>query len=203
MVASEVNDNEVEKSLEGMVVGEDGLTRKFEYMPGVFLVPRVKEIAPYEKVAIHVASGSDWVSIGAIFFLLGMTFLDVILRAAFNAPFAGTYDWTRYIMVLAVAFGMPICTMNEEHVNIDVLFRRFPEKIQNVLIWFNYVITCFFLYLLITQNWFQGDFNQTTGQTSVGVPWPTYPFYYFIAIGYACMFLVVIAKMINLGRGIK
>jgi TRAP-type C4-dicarboxylate transport system permease small subunit len=203
MAALRVPGDGFEESVNEGVLDTDEVAGKFEYVPGIFLVPRVKEIAKYEKAAIKVAVWSDWLSVGAIFFLLGMTFLDVLLRALFKAPFSGTYDWTRYIMVFAVAFGMPICTMNEEHVGIDLLFRKFPNMGQNVLHWFNYAVTCFFLYILITENWYQGNFNQMTGQTSSGVPWPTYPFYYFIATGFICMLFIVIVKMINLGRGIK
>ncbi len=66
-----------------------------------------------------------------------------------------------------------------------------------------YVVVAFMLVIYITQDWVQGIFNATTGQTSIGVPWPTYPFYYFIAIGFACMLVIVVVKAINLARGVK
>jgi TRAP-type C4-dicarboxylate transport system permease small subunit len=176
---------------------------KVQYFPGVFLAPRVQEIPKYEKAAFRVAYWSDWVSMGAMIFLLVMTFLDVILRALFNAPFTGTYDWTRYLMVLIATFGMPLCTMNDEHVSIDVLVRRFPDKVRQGLLWLNYAVVVFILYIFISQDWTQGVLNKATGQTSVGVPWPTYPFYYFIAIGFACMLAVVVVKIANLARGVK
>ncbi|MCL2110776.1 MAG: TRAP transporter small permease [Clostridiales bacterium] len=188
---------------EEAVVDEDEINPRFEYYPGVFLTPRVKEVPIYENVAARVASWSSWISMGAIIFLLGMTFLDVILRALFSAPFPGTYDWTRYLMVLIASFGMPLCTMNDEHVCIDFLVRRLPDRIQTGLAWFGYALAVLVLSIYVSQSWEQGTFNASIGQTSVGVPWPTYPFFYFISIGFACMLGIVVVKMINLGRGVK
>ena len=176
---------------------------RYEYIPGIYLTPRVQEIPRYEKAAIQLAIGSDWVSMGAMMFLLVMTFIDVIMRALFKMPFSGTYDWTRYLMVLIATFGMPICTMNDEHVSIDILVRRFPGGLQKALSWLCYGIVVFVLVIYISQGWVQGAFNATIGQTSIGVPWPTYPFYYFIAIGFACMLGIVCIKIINLARGVK
>ena len=182
---------------------DDDIIQRFEYYPGVFLTPRVKEVPVYEKGAARLASWSAWISMGAILYLLGMTFYDVLMRSMFGMPFTGSYDWTRYLMVLIATFGMPICTMNDEHVCIDFFVRKLPDLLQTALAWFGYAIAVFMLYIYISQSWIQGSFNATTGQTAVGVPWPTYPFYYFISIGFACMLGIVCIKMINLGRGVK
>ena len=176
---------------------------RLQYYPGVFLMPRAAEVPVYEKAAFRVASWSCWASMGAILFLLGMTFADVILRTLFNSPFPGTYDWTRYMMILIATFGMPLCTMNDDHVCIDFLVRKMPQRAQQGLAWLGYCVAVFVLYLYISQNWVQAQFNFMTMQTSVGVPWPNFPFYYFIAVGFACMLGIVGVKMANLGRGVK
>ena len=173
---------------------------KFQYYPGVFLKPRVQEIPVYEKAVFRVSSWSCWVSMGAILFLLGMTFLDVLLRALFKMPFSGTYDWTRYLMIMIATFGMPLCTMNEDHVCVDFLVNKMPTRVQQGLTWLGYCIAVFVMYLYISQNLVQAQFNFITMQTSVGVPWPNFPFYYFIAFGFACMLSVIGVKMANLGR---
>jgi TRAP-type C4-dicarboxylate transport system permease small subunit len=175
---------------------------RIEYMPGVFLTPRTT-IPKYEKVGMGIAYWSNWLSIAPMMVLLVMTFVDVLLRTVFSNPLSGVFDWTRYIMVLVATFGMPLCAMNDEHVSIDLLTRLMPNVIQNILAWMNYILVLGYMYFLITENIRQAIFNKTIGQTSTGVPWPTYPFYYFIAFGFACMLLIVIVKMIDLARGVK
>jgi TRAP-type C4-dicarboxylate transport system permease small subunit len=181
---------------------QDGLDMRVEYMPGVFLLPR-PYIPKYEKAGMWVAYLSDWLSIAAIFFLLCMTFLDVTLRTLFSAPISGVYDWTRYVMVFVAVFGMPLCAMNDEHVCIDVLTKNFPIKVQDALAWLNYALVVFYFGLIITESWKQAGFNKLLGQSNAGVPWPTYPFCWFVSVGFACMLAVIFVKIINHARGIK
>ena len=191
---------DLEEETRNFVEGE--LEARYEYRPGMYLAVK-RHIPKYEKGAIQIAFWSNWISMAGILVLLVLTFADVFLRTFFNTGINGTYDFTRYIMVLVATFGMPLCAMNDEHVCIDVLTRLFPQKIQTALFWFNFVIVVIYLILQIVENWKQGMANSLTGQTDVGVPWPTYPFYYFIAIGFAAMLAIVFVKMINLARGIK
>jgi TRAP-type C4-dicarboxylate transport system permease small subunit len=202
-MSDESNPTPDDLAVTNSVSNEEGAyAKRVEYMPGVFLTPRVT-VPKYENVGMGIAYLADWVSITAILFLLGMTFLDVLLRTVFSHPLSGVYDWTRYLMVFVALFGMPLCAMNDEHVSVDILVKQFPDKVQTALSWMNYALVVFYLYILITENWKQAGFNATIGQSSAGVPWPTYPFYYFVSIAFACMLAVVVVKMINLARGVK
>ena len=194
----------IELDIHNLPLGDDGdgYGERVEYLPGVYLSGRIR-IPAYEKAAIHFSRYTSWISIGALAVLLGMTFLDVILRTVFNSGVTGAYDYTRYFMILIAVFALPLTTVNDEQVAIDVLASHFPEKAQSVLVWLNFVLVVGYTYLLITQNWKQAAVAKMAGHIDHNVIWPVYPFFYLLAIGFAAMLLVVIVKIVNQGRGVK
>lgn len=64
----------------------------------------------------------------ALFFLMVMTFCDVILRSTINAPIEAATELTRMSMAILVFSVMPVMSFQGGHINVDLLdglFNRF------------------------------------------------------------------------------
>ena len=57
----------------------------------------------------------------ALFFLMVMTFCDVVLRSAFNAPIEAATELTRMAMAVIVFSVMPVMSARGEHISVDLL----------------------------------------------------------------------------------
>ncbi|UWQ92372.1 TRAP transporter small permease [Rhodobacteraceae bacterium M382] len=74
----------------------------------------------------------------ALFLLMAMTFADVILRSAFNAPIEAATELTRLLMALIVFSALPMISFQGHHIAVDLLdglFARFRlERARDVAI---------------------------------------------------------------------
>ena len=74
----------------------------------------------------------------AIFALMVLTFCDVVLRSAFNAPIEAATELTRITMAIVVFSALPIVSARDEHITVDLadpIFRRFRlERLRDGLV---------------------------------------------------------------------
>lgn len=57
----------------------------------------------------------------ALFSLMLLTFADVVLRSAFNAPIEVAADMTRLLMAIMVFAVLPVLSAQGKHVSVDLL----------------------------------------------------------------------------------
>ncbi|MBC6442347.1 MAG: TRAP transporter small permease [Rhodobacteraceae bacterium] len=56
-----------------------------------------------------------------LFFLMTMTFMDVLLRSAFNSPIAASTELTRFSMAIIVFSSLPVLSGRGGHIRVDLL----------------------------------------------------------------------------------
>ena len=73
----------------------------------------------------------------ALFFLMAMTFADVILRSVFNDPIESATELTRLLMAIIVFSSLPIVSWNGKHIVIDLLdhyFSKAMSRVRNIFV---------------------------------------------------------------------
>lgn len=65
----------------------------------------------------------------ALFALMVMTFSDVIMRSAFNAPIEAATELTRMLMAIMVFSVMPVMSARGEHIAVDLLDGLFVNPV--------------------------------------------------------------------------
>ena len=68
-----------------------------------------------------------------LFAMMALTFVDVVLRYAFNAPLRGSFEITELMMVVLIVAGLPLVSRNEEHVVLDVFDHLMPPALHRLL----------------------------------------------------------------------
>lgn len=72
-----------------------------------------------------------------LFAMMGLTFIDVVLRYVFNAPLRGAFEVTELLMVMLIYSGLPLVSRHDEHVTTDLLDRYMPaagRRVQHVIV---------------------------------------------------------------------
>lgn len=62
-----------------------------------------------------------WLACATLFTLMAMTFADVILRSAFNAPIEAATELTRLFMAIIVFSVLPVLSARGGHIVVDLL----------------------------------------------------------------------------------
>lgn len=70
----------------------------------------------------------------ALIVLVAVTFLGVIMRYFFNAPFVWLEEVQLLCFIWLIFFGSPVVVRNGGHVAIDIVVDMMPEKLAKIVI---------------------------------------------------------------------
>lgn len=73
--------------------------------------------------------------VGAVvlFAMMGLTFVDVVLRYLFNKPVRGAFEITELLMVVLIYAGLPLVSRNDMHVTTDLVDRYLSRPVKRAL----------------------------------------------------------------------
>jgi TRAP-type C4-dicarboxylate transport system permease small subunit len=112
-----------------------------------------------------------------------LTTADVIGRYFFNSPVLGAYEITEYLMLIMVFSFLALAQSAKAHISVDIVFNRLPAGLRHVLERFNHLV-CLLMMLLVTWMSLQRIWElRRTGEASVLLKIPDYPFAAFLVIG--------------------
>ena len=127
-----------------------------------------------------------------------LTACDVSMRYFFGSPIDGAFDVTEYLMVVVFAFALPYCTIQKDHVKVDILTERFPKKLRVFIDAFTTAIS-FILFSILTWQTLvssQGQFEDHIVSSVLLIP--RYPFYALLFFGYLCFAVILLAELFAL-----
>jgi TRAP-type C4-dicarboxylate transport system permease small subunit len=136
----------------------------------------------------------------ALTVMMGLTVLDVLLRAA-SFPFVGTFEIVSLLMGVVIAFGIPQVSLDKGHVYMEFLIERLSLKNKNLMNTFTRIL-CIFLFACIAYNMIKiGARFHASGEVSPTIKIPFYPLPYAVSV---CCFLecfVFVFDIVTIWRG--
>jgi TRAP-type C4-dicarboxylate transport system permease small subunit len=149
---------------------------------------------------------SVYTGVAGMFTLLIMmlfTTFDVIGRSFFRTPIIGSYELTRYMLVIVVLLGIPYTQQVEGNVRITLFVSRLSPKVRVIL---DIVITllglAFFL-LIAWGGWLETVSSFRGGGVSDMLRIPEWPFRLLISVGAFLLSLELLLKMITSAGELK
>ncbi len=133
----------------------------------------------------------------ALFFMMALTFVDVIGRYLFNSPVVGGLELTEFSMAIVIFLGLVLLTSDEGHVTVDLLDSFIPDKvkvIQKVII---NLLNLIVMGVISWQLWIKAKDFAEYGDRTEFLMIPLSPLIIFMSImtGLSCLILFFI--MIN------
>jgi TRAP-type C4-dicarboxylate transport system permease small subunit len=148
-------------------------------------------------LAIPAAKLLNYIAAGFLACMMILTAIDVFLRYAFDRPVPGSFEMTQFMMPIVIAFGFAYCALEKGHVKVELLTARLPKRAQAIM---NSMASLIFLgmFLLISwQSWVRAKGMMDSGQTSLVLYIPVYPFVLAVAVGSAALCLVVMRDLFS------
>jgi TRAP-type C4-dicarboxylate transport system permease small subunit len=129
----------------------------------------------------------------ALFALMVMTFCDVVLRSAFNAPIEAASELTRVLMAIIVFSVLPVMSATGGHISVDLtdgLFARFRlDRLRNVVLY----IACGIMLIWPAQRvWVLAERARDYGDVTEYLNLPLFYVGWFIAVSVWITALVLI-----------
>ncbi len=126
---------------------------------------------------------------GILIFMILLTFTNIVLRQVW-VPVRGTYEIMGFAGAVLIALAMGITQKKKEHIRVDILFNKFPDKTKKILSAINAGICCAFFSV---SGWYVAKKAYTlyeTGEVSETLRIVYYPCTYAVAAG--CFLLAAV-----------
>jgi TRAP-type C4-dicarboxylate transport system permease small subunit len=125
----------------------------------------------------------SYIGNAALAFMMLLTTVDVVGRYFFNSPVLGAYEITEYLMLIMVFSFLALAQSKKAHINVDIVFNRLPARLQRAFERFNHIV-CLLMMILITWKSAERIMElKKTGEASLLLKIPDYPFAIFLVIG--------------------
>lgn len=143
-----------------------------------------------------------WVAGAAIVVMMVLTCADVVLRY-FRYPIPGTYELVCFLGALAVGFAMAHTSVQQGHVAVSVIIQLLPPRVRSGV---SCVTTSFSFIFFALIGWqsirYAGQLH-ASGEVSLTLQLPFYPFVYGIGISAWAVCLILLARFLeDLGKAV-
>jgi TRAP-type C4-dicarboxylate transport system permease small subunit len=132
----------------------------------------------------------------AIVLMMLLTCADVLLRFI-RRPIPGTYELVCFLGAVAVAFAMAHTTVERGHVAVELIVNRLPNWIQGLIGFFTGTFGFILFALIAWRAVLYGNSLRATGEVSLTLMLPFYPFVYGIGFSAAAVCLVLLTDLVK------
>jgi TRAP-type C4-dicarboxylate transport system permease small subunit len=136
-----------------------------------------------------------------LFAIMTVTVVDVVGRYALNAPLHGGYEMIQVGMAFLVFFMVPVLTMRDGDIRIEIFQTILPERVRPAL---QLVSTAISLVVIVGFCWFllrRGMSFVSSGETTSTLRVPLAPLAFFIAASWAASAAAATMRLFSLLRG--
>jgi TRAP-type C4-dicarboxylate transport system permease small subunit len=131
-----------------------------------------------------------------LFFMMALTFFDVVGRYLLNKPIRGAFEVTELGLVVLIFAGLPLVSHADEHVTMDFIDRILPPRLQRAWVRAMHAVCAAIMFFLAWQVWLKAakiaGYGDTTDVLRIGIG----PFVYFMALMIGLTGVVHLFKMV-------
>ncbi|HHV59101.1 MAG TPA: TRAP transporter small permease [Clostridiaceae bacterium] len=123
--------------------------------------------------------------------------LNVIMRAVFKNPILGTYEYAGFLTAIIVSFGLAWCAIQNGHIAIDIIIKRFSKWTQNVV---DAVSNSIMTVLIGMSAWGLFSYAASLARSGEVSPTSQTPLFYFVflsAISFMILDCTILVKAVR------
>ena len=157
----------------------------------------IKEIESVDKILEKIFRPIGQVGILAIVAMMLVVVFDVVGRYFFNRPIIGATEIVQILNILLSFFALIWCTLEKEHIKVDILENIIPPKVKKPSDTVYYLLGVGFYSLICIQNAkiTYGYFFKEGKTVVLGIP--LLPVYSIISITCGCVAILLLFAVIR------
>ena len=161
-----------------------------------------------ENVSKRIAKAFYIVAGAAIVVMMLLTVFDVAMRLCVTLnqshgwvflghfkPIAGTYELVGFLGSMAVAFAMAHTSIKKGHVSVSLIVRLLPPRLQAAIRGMTGMGALIFFALIVWQSMVYANHLIDSGEVSLTLQLPFYPFVWGIGLGAFAVCLVLLVDL--------
>ncbi|NKC11928.1 MAG: TRAP transporter small permease subunit [Gammaproteobacteria bacterium] len=120
------------------------------------------------KIVRLITRVLEWLGAAVLAAMMALTFIDVLGRYLFSAPVPGGFEITELLLAAMIYFGLPLITLRDGHITVDLLEGLFPGWLRELRDRFvSLLVTVALGYIAWRLFGKAGDFVHYNDQTAV------------------------------------
>lgn len=150
-----------------------------------------------DKVRNIIEALEDWISglliAGGLLTLL----VQVIMRYLLHLPTTWHDEIARYLIIWGVLIGSSVAIRDNQHIQVDILYKVFPKSWQRWINFFANLVTMFFFIFMIYYGVLLVEEKMTSGQKSTG-EFPLWFIYLILPLSGIMMAVRTLVKLVQI-----
>ena len=155
-----------------------------------------------ERFLLTVTNILNRVASVSVIIMMFLTCADVILRY-FRCPIPGTYEMVGLLGSIFVSFSLAKTSLDNGHIAVDFFFQKLPMPARRVIESTNILISTVLFGFITWYSFFYAIDLKRTGEVSMTLQIPVYPFVLGISLGCAMLCIVLVLQLATIGLTIR
>ncbi len=152
-----------------------------------------------ERWVQNTAKGISYIAGASVLVMMLLTCADVVLRL-FAHPIPGTYELIGFLGALLISFSMAYTSVERSHIAVEIFVTRLPRRVQSAIEGFVSLISVVLFGIIAWQSQVYAMDLKQSGEISLTLGIPVYPFVAGIAIGCGFLCLVLLFDVAKSAR---
>jgi TRAP-type C4-dicarboxylate transport system permease small subunit len=153
-------------------------------------------IEQVDKTVTWASKKLDIIAGIALVAMMALVFGNVLSRAVWR-PIMGTYEVTAFLASMTISFALANCAANKGHIALTLFVDRLPRRVQA---FFDTIVSILGAALYLVLAWQVSKYAtqmKGTGEVSLTMEIPFFPFIYGVAFGLLMLSLVLLVNIFN------
>ncbi len=138
-----------------------------------------------------------FVGMSVVVLMVALTAGDAVMRSFFNRPITGASEASEFMLTIMIFFGLAYTAMEKGHIEVDLLFSKFPKRVQPFL---NILTSFISLVIFSLITWRTCAYALKIMRDNVLSPTltiPIYPFVFVTSLGAGLLSLVLLRDLVH------
>ena len=152
----------------------------------------------FERFNRRLSDWFEWIGFAALLLIMVITCVDVVGAKVFKMPVLGSID------IVAISFAASMTLIAGRHIKVEFFFPLFPRLAQRVISSVIHLLGLGLFIVVIWRLYVLGYSFQTSGEYSMTIYIPYYPFAYGVAFACIPVCLVLLVEFLkSLTKGVQ
>lgn len=134
----------------------------------------------------------------SLFVMMLLTAVDVVGRYVFNSPITGTFELTKFLVLILIFSFLANTQAHKMHVTVDLILSRFPKPFRIYIELFNHAMSLVLMALITWIGVLRAFELKEVSEASPNLGIPFYPFAFFLVLGCLVMCIEYVRNLISL-----
>jgi len=156
----------------------------------------------FEKFVTGCSRWINWIAGLALTLMVILVVADICGNKFFKTPVPGGIELVSLLSVVAISFAIAETQLAHGHIEVEMLVTKLPKKAQKVIAAVVYVFSIMLFSVLCVRSFTYGNALQNSGEVSMTLQLPYYPFVWGIGVSCICVILVLFMQLFKALREI-